>query len=82
MLFGVLLYTQQLVVVVRIHRIIDNVEASEQAINILMLQVVGVSQDTAAGLLHHIVLVHVQPFEPTGVHTLQLNEHFSLRLVL
>lgn len=37
------------------------VEAPAQAINILMLQVVG---DTAVGLLQPIELVYVQPLNP------------------
>lgn len=47
-----------------LYRIVDMVEAPEWSINILMLQVVGVSGDTAAGLLQHIVLVHVQLLNP------------------
>lgn len=43
-------------------------EAPEQAINILMVQVVGVFGDTAGGLLGRIVIVYVQPLQPTVVY--------------
>lgn len=53
-------------VVVRLQSlcVVDIMEAPEQAINILMLQVVGACRDTAGGLLHCIVLDHVQPLNP------------------
>lgn len=46
-------------------RIVDMMEAPEQAINILMLQVVGVSRDTCCrASLAHCTMVHVQPLNP------------------
>lgn len=49
-------------------------EAPEQAINIFMLQVVGVSGDTCCRASSAYCAGSCAAFEPTVVHTLQLDE--------